>query len=96
MRLRRGVGCDSAPVMQQPEAYISEAGDLFDAGNAIKRQDTRAFFTEYMAAYARWVETIASAFRRVDFKSFMKQREGIAAAYVSGNATRLAPTTGSR
>jgi NAD(P)H-dependent FMN reductase/ketosteroid isomerase-like protein len=77
------------PVMQQPEAYISEAGDLFDAGNAIKREDTRVFFTEYMAAFARWVETIAAASRREDFKSFMKQRESVAAAYVSGNATPL-------
>jgi NAD(P)H-dependent FMN reductase/ketosteroid isomerase-like protein len=77
------------PVMQQPEAYISEAGDLFDAGDGFKREDTRKFFTQYMAAFAQWVETIVGATRREDFKSFMKQRESVAAAYVSGNSTPL-------
>jgi NAD(P)H-dependent FMN reductase len=44
------------PVMQQPEAYISDAGNLFDATGEIKSGETRSFFTKYMVAFAQWVE----------------------------------------
>jgi NAD(P)H-dependent FMN reductase len=49
------------PVMQQPEAYIGDAGNLFDAEGKLKNGDTQEFLTKYMAAFAHWVETIKGA-----------------------------------
>jgi NAD(P)H-dependent FMN reductase/ketosteroid isomerase-like protein len=85
------------PVMQQPEAYIGDAASLFNDNDKLKSEETAAFCRKYMAAFAQWVETIDSAARRADFESFMKQRELVAAAYVSGDATALdaiVPRTG--
>jgi NAD(P)H-dependent FMN reductase len=50
------------PVMQQPEAYIGDAANLFDERDAV-RAETREIFTKYMAAFAQWVETIISGAR---------------------------------
>jgi NAD(P)H-dependent FMN reductase len=47
------------PVMQQPEAYIGEAGELFDDQGQLKKDDTREFFTKFIGAFAHWVETNA-------------------------------------
>jgi NAD(P)H-dependent FMN reductase/ketosteroid isomerase-like protein len=85
------------PVMQQPEAYIGDAGSLFDAKDAVKSGETRTFLGKYMNAFGRWVESIHFASKREDFGAFMKQREHVAAAYVSGNITPLdamVPRTG--
>lgn len=85
------------PVMQQPEAYIGDAGNLFDTNDALKSERTRAFFVSYVSAFARWAEMILSAAKREDFSQFLKQRENVAAAYVSGNANPLdaiVPRTG--
>ena len=57
------------PVMQQPEAYISDAANLFGSNDEFKHEDTREFFSKYMAAYARWVETIVNASGREDFEA---------------------------
>jgi chromate reductase len=46
------------PVMHQPEAYLSNAGALFDADGRLVDDSTRAFLTAFMHAYALWVETI--------------------------------------
>jgi chromate reductase len=46
------------PVMQQPEAYIAGAGELFDDKGALKSEDTRAFFAKFMTAFAHWIDTI--------------------------------------
>jgi len=42
-------------VMQQPEAYISGAGELFDAQGRLKSDETRAFLAKFMQAFARWI-----------------------------------------
>jgi NAD(P)H-dependent FMN reductase/ketosteroid isomerase-like protein len=85
------------PVMQQPEAYIGDAGSLFDAKDVLKNSETRTFLAKYMAAYGEWVESIRFAPKREDFDAFMKQREHVAAAYVSGNTNpfdAMVPRTG--
>lgn len=46
--------------MQMPEAYISEAKTLFDGEGRLSNDDTRAFLTQFMAAFERWVGKLAS------------------------------------
>lgn len=44
------------PTLQQPEAYIGQAGNLFDAQGKITNEDTRKFLQKFMETYADWVE----------------------------------------
>ncbi len=49
------------PVMQQPEAYISGAADLFDADGTLTNAETRQFLEKFTKAFAKWVETNTAA-----------------------------------
>jgi chromate reductase len=46
------------PLMQQPEAYLSNVGDLFDDAGEVTNVSTRKFLRTFVAAYADWVEKI--------------------------------------
>ncbi len=46
------------PLMQQPEAYLSNVGDWFDENGALKDDKTARFLTSFIASYADWVEKI--------------------------------------
>jgi NAD(P)H-dependent FMN reductase len=46
-------------VMQQPEAYISGAGELFDDAGVLKSGETRTFFDKFLAAFDAWVQRLA-------------------------------------
>jgi chromate reductase len=46
------------PCMQQPEAYVGNAAQLFDESGKLKNDDTREFFAKFMRAFADWLETI--------------------------------------
>ena len=46
------------PVMQQPEAYIGGATDLFGEDGTLKSEDTAAFLGKFMTAFAAWVRVI--------------------------------------
>ncbi|MGZ8312663.1 MAG: NADPH-dependent FMN reductase [Allosphingosinicella sp.] len=46
------------PLLQQPEAYLSGAGDMFDEGGALKDEKTAKFLRQFIQAYADWVEKI--------------------------------------
>lgn len=46
------------PVMAQPEAYLSGAGDFFDAAGGVKDPSVEKLLTRFMAAFADWVEMI--------------------------------------
>ena len=46
------------PVMQQPEAYLSGAGDFFAEDGSIKDPSLRKLLTRFMTAFADWVEMI--------------------------------------
>jgi NAD(P)H-dependent FMN reductase len=65
------------PAMQQPEAYISDAGSLFDSEGKLKNSETRAFLAKYATAFAHWVETIAGASKREAWK--LVQPHGVSA-----------------
>jgi chromate reductase len=54
--LRQSLVFLNVPVMQQPEAYISDAGSLFDAGGNLKSDDTKSFLRKFAAAFAAWAE----------------------------------------
>jgi chromate reductase len=51
--LRQSMVFLDVPMMQQPEAYIGSAQDLFDdAGNLV--EETQEFLQSFLAAYAAW------------------------------------------
>jgi chromate reductase len=54
--LRQSLVFLDMPVLQQPEAYVGNAGSLFDESGAVAEEGTRAFFKTFIAAFARWIE----------------------------------------
>ena len=58
--LRQSLVFLNMPVLQQPEAYIGGAGDLFDDAGAIRKPDTKQFVDKFLAAFAAWVERIVA------------------------------------
>ncbi len=46
------------PVMQQPEAYIGNATNLFDEEGNLRNDATREHAAKFMRAFAAWVATI--------------------------------------
>jgi len=44
------------PMMQQPEAYVGGAGNLFDDKGELSNASTREFLGKFMQAFAMWVE----------------------------------------
>jgi chromate reductase len=53
--LRQSLVFLDVPAMQQPEAYIGGAAELFDADGGIAREATRQFLIKFMNAFAAWV-----------------------------------------
>jgi chromate reductase len=53
--LRQSLVFLNMPVLQQPEAYIGGAGDLFDDTGAIKSPETRQLVDKFIAALADWI-----------------------------------------
>jgi chromate reductase len=45
------------PTLQQPEAYIGNAGNMFDADGKVGDEKTRGFLQKFIDAYAAWVAT---------------------------------------
>ncbi len=58
--LRQSLVFINVPAMQQPEAYIGHAADLFDEHGNIVNESTREFAQKFMLAFASWVETAGS------------------------------------
>lgn len=57
--LRQSLVFLDMPVLQQPEAYIGGSASLFDESGELVKDDTRAFFTSFMAAFGAWIEKTA-------------------------------------
>ena len=53
--LRQSLVFLDVPAMQQPEAYLSGAAQLFDANNNISNEATREFLKKFVDAFAAWV-----------------------------------------
>jgi chromate reductase len=58
--LRQSLVFLNVPAMQQPEAYIGNAANLFDKSGDLANDSIRGFVTKFMQAFAAWVETIPS------------------------------------
>ena len=54
--LRQSLVFLDVPAMPQPEAYIGNAADLFDADGKVKNETTRGFLQKFIDTYAAWVE----------------------------------------
>jgi chromate reductase len=54
--LRQSLVFLDMPAMPQPEAYIGNAGALFDSSGAITSDDRRKLFEKFVAAFAAWIE----------------------------------------
>jgi chromate reductase len=57
--LRQSLVFLNVPVMQQPEAYIGNAANLFDDKGLIANEATREFATRFLNAFADWVARLA-------------------------------------
>lgn len=53
--LRQSLVFLNVPAMQQPEAYIGNAANIFDAQGNLA-ESTQEFMQKFMAAFATWVE----------------------------------------
>lgn len=58
--LRQSLVFLDMPVLQQPEAYVGGAGDMFDDAGAIRKPETKQFVDRFLAAFAGWVERVAA------------------------------------
>jgi chromate reductase, NAD(P)H dehydrogenase (quinone) len=56
--LRQSLVFLNMPPLQQPEAYIGGAGDLFDAEGKLTNPGTADFAKKFMQAFAGWIEKI--------------------------------------
>ena len=54
--LRQSMVFLNVPMMQQPEAYVGGAANLFDDKGQLTNASTREFLGKFMQAFAHWVE----------------------------------------
>jgi chromate reductase len=54
--LRQALVYVNVLAMAQPEAYVSQAGDLVDENFRITKEESRKFFTTFLSAFAAWIE----------------------------------------
>ena len=58
--LRQSLVFLNVPTMQQPEACVGHADELFDEQGKLVGDGTRKFPQDFLQAFANWVETIRS------------------------------------
>jgi NAD(P)H-dependent FMN reductase/ketosteroid isomerase-like protein len=75
--------------MQQPEAYIGNAGELFDKAGKLKNDDTAKILTTFMNAFASWIATVCAGSASHGFDEFLGKRDEIARDYVNGEPASL-------
>jgi len=55
--LRQSLVFLNVPTMQQPEAYIGGAAELFDDAGKLKKTETKDFIKKFIDAFAQWIES---------------------------------------
>ena len=53
--LRQSLVFLNMPVLQQPEAYIANAGSLFDEGGKLKNESTQKFLRDVVEKFVKWI-----------------------------------------
>jgi chromate reductase len=56
--LRQALVFLNVPCMQQPEAYIGNAANLFDDQGKFANESTREFLRKFIEAYAQWINVL--------------------------------------
>ena len=59
--LRQSLVFLNMPTLQQPEAYVGGAAELFDAQGNLVKDATREFMKKFLDAFAQWIERNAPA-----------------------------------
>jgi chromate reductase len=59
--LRQSLVFLDMPTLQQPEAYIGGAAELFDAQGNLTKESTREFMKKFLAAFAQWIERTSAS-----------------------------------
>jgi chromate reductase len=59
--LRQSLVFLNMPTLQQPEAYIGGAADMFDEAGNIKKPETKQFLEKILAAFAAWIDKTAKS-----------------------------------
>jgi NAD(P)H-dependent FMN reductase len=77
--------------MPQPEAYIAEAGELFDASGKLKNEETAKFFAQFMEKFAEWIATTERAAERAVDESQTPAHHGAASRRQESGATARRP-----
>ncbi|KIF80687.1 NADPH-dependent FMN reductase [Noviherbaspirillum autotrophicum] len=54
--LRQSMVFLNVPMLQQPEAYIGGANELFDDKGAIKNDSTRELMQKFLQTFAQWID----------------------------------------
>ena len=59
----------NVPTLQQPEAYIGNAGDLFDDAGQLTNNDTAEFLKKFLSAFEEWLNNMVlnSSMRFITF-----------------------------
>ena len=68
------------PVLQQPEAYISNAAKLFDEQGKITSDTTREFLRKFLAAFEEWIDR-AGTKEPIEFVPPQRAASGTAAQH---------------
>ena len=68
--LRQALVFLNVPTLQQPEAYIGGAADLFDGEGGLKKEDTRLFLRSFLDAFVVWVEANTKTPQEVSHVAF--------------------------
>ena len=59
--LRQSLVFLNMPTLQQPEAYVGGAADMFDEAGNVRKPETRQFLEKILAAFAAWIEKTAKS-----------------------------------
>lgn len=76
-------------IMQQPEAYISEADKLVDAKGKVSDNEGDELLRGFMAGFEAWVARVGSGAGIEPFDAFLEKRERISNAYIEGDPKPL-------